>query len=536
MNTTPTVRVTLPRSKEGQFIRTIKNGIQVAENATTKETYYSTGDEVKLSLVDAIKKMRDFSCELPLLLANTVNARNSFIQYTIVNELKNSIFSKRSRHSNILIASDDWRYISFKAMLSAMNKMKTSSKYKLLQMLKDEKVNNNRTKRLILSTVFGSSNLEFEIIKYRSKIKEALSHAWGALTLKVISKCREAVDSGVALNSKVLQDIYKFNNHYSNTDLMKLVLFVYGKAEKEDFLNTDFKLQRIFFNAKEDVFSEGVEKLPLEIVTGMLPSNIGERHPQFNELWSTKEKRADTVKRLMNVNKSMTEEQKIRTHRKAREVGAEQKTINVSKVKDFIPLYKRGYELGFTDEIVDAIESLARRKADSFSFEISNVGIILDNSESMLFTTSKESKNTARANAEFTAKVLSYAIENSLVVETGSQGTCLAEGFITVLEEMEDIEAVFVISDGYENSYEGLLGEVLTAYNKEADKPLAVYHVSPVVSGEDSSKIRKLKGVGDQVVSIGTCSPESIQTQIELDTLYHNPKLWLRKAVDKMLG
>jgi len=53
-------------------------------------------------------------------------------------------------------------------------------------MLRAERVNNARTRRLILSTLLGADNLEFWAVKYRRKLATALVHAWGRRTASIV--------------------------------------------------------------------------------------------------------------------------------------------------------------------------------------------------------------------------------------------------------------------------------------------------------------------------------------------------------------
>ncbi len=57
---------------------------------------------------------------------------------------------------------------------------------KMFGMLRAERINNARTRRLILSTVLGANNLEFWSVKYRRKLETALIHAWGRRTASIM--------------------------------------------------------------------------------------------------------------------------------------------------------------------------------------------------------------------------------------------------------------------------------------------------------------------------------------------------------------
>ena len=83
-----------------------------------------------------------------------------------------------------------------------------------------------------------------------------------------------------------------------------------------------------------------------------------------------------------------------------------------------------GYETSFTDEIRTAIGKLAEKKKIK-DFFYQNIGIVLDDSVSMTGHKA-ESKNTPRAVADFTSKVLMASAKESVIVKTRDEITDLA--------------------------------------------------------------------------------------------------------------
>lgn len=57
---------------------------------------------------------------------------------------------------------------------------------KLFGMLRAERINNARTRRLVLSTLLAAKSLEFWAVKYRRKMATALTHAWGRRTASIL--------------------------------------------------------------------------------------------------------------------------------------------------------------------------------------------------------------------------------------------------------------------------------------------------------------------------------------------------------------
>jgi hypothetical protein len=192
---------------------------------------------------------------------------------------------------------------------------------------------------------------------------------------------------------------------------------------------------------------------------------------------------------------------------------------------NYLALYKTGYENGFTAEIYNAIDVLAEKKKMN-NFPYKNVGIVLDRSVSM--TGNKvDSKNTPRAIAEFTAKIIGKSSENCIVETTENESTDLATAFVRLLRKenaSKPYDAIFFITDGYENEYEGLTNEVVNAYMTESVKNFPVFQVSPILGAETNANVRSL---GSEITKLAINDPVSILPQINARLLEIDTKRWL---------
>src|SRR5690606_5654179 len=54
--------------------------------------------------------------------------------------------------------------------------------FKMFTAIREKRINNKRSRRLILTSILNTNRLPFWSVKYRSKLKQALTHAWGVKT------------------------------------------------------------------------------------------------------------------------------------------------------------------------------------------------------------------------------------------------------------------------------------------------------------------------------------------------------------------
>jgi hypothetical protein len=430
----------------------------------------------------------------------------------------------------------DWydNGISDKAVLTALNNLGENGLPYILRLfvdLKDSKINNERSRKIILGFIWGQQNLEFYSLKYRNKIAKILRHVYG---VKLTSALLSIAKKQVAINNTVL-----FNNVYSEqeakivndcitkyfngnaTKAFKLLLFLFKKDAGVDYF--EYPLLSEYQKAKVDITT--VRNVPEEVLIGMVASI---NHPQYHSLWSTKIQR-EATKALIRKNVQVTSvNQQVRQTKSTAKLGVE-KHVEVEKATDFMALYKTGYETSFTHEILVAIQKLAeKKKIQGFFYQ--SIGIIVDDSISM--TGNKvESKNTPRAIADFTAKVLNVSAKDAVIVRTSDVFTDLASGFIELLKKenaSKPYDAIFILTDGYENVYDGLTNEVISIYLAESGRNIPMFQISPITSAEIGANVRKL---GSGVVTMAINNPIALMPQITARLLEIDTKRWLENQV-----
>jgi len=518
-------------------ITSIKKGLieslVIASGAKSTATYYHTKEEQMLAIRNQVENLYKLSKELPLIVATQKGVTGRFVSEVLLNEFKNSTKGGACNIVNPI----DWydNGLSDKAVLSALYNLYENGITYVLRLfvdMKNGKVNNERARKIMLGFLWGDPNIEWNSLKYRNKISEILRHIYGVKRTSVlISIVRKYVQSGLFINEKESAIANNFILKYiPNVEIIKafkIFLFIFKVDDGIKYLKRDFDLLYEYQKAKTDVTS--ISKVPEEILIGLI-SDVN--HPQHSDLWSSdviKETTKATFRQKVTVTST---NQQVRQTKSTKKLGV-QKEVNYKKASDFLALYKTGYENSFTDEIKEAINDLAKKKRFT-NFMYQNIGIVLDNSNSMRGH-KQESKNTPKAIAQFTAKVLGYSATGiKEIVTTEGISTDIASAFVELLKKENSEKpygAIFMITDGYENAYDGLTNEVLSVYFSATNRSIPVFQISPVTGAEVGAGVRKL---GDNVVTMAVNDPVAIQPQINARLLEIDTKVWLENQVSML--
>jgi hypothetical protein len=506
------------------------DGLTVASGSKSSATYYHSKDEQMKAIRSQITGLYKLSKELPLIIANQKGVTGRFASEVLLNEFKNTT---RGGACNI-VNPIDWydNGIGEKAVLSALYNLNESGIPYVLRLfmdLKTAKVNNERTRKIILGFLWGHPNLEFYSVKYRNKIASILKHVYGVRKTSILLTIarKQCNIGGLWEGEKEAQIANESILKYFNGDeirAFKLLLFIFKQDEGIRYLKRDFPILFEYQKAKTDITA--VTKVPEEVLIGLISNR---NHPQYQALWSTAAKR-ETTKATLRSNVEVTSvNQQVRQTKSSAKLGVT-KNVEVAKATDFLALYKTGYEAGWTDELKDAIDKLAEKKKIT-NFFYQNIGIVLDNSNSMRGH-KQESKNTPKAVANFTARVLGKSATKATVVTTEGLSTDLATAFVELLRKEEEIgsefDAIFFLTDGYENVYDGLTNEVLSVYFEATGRNTPVFQVSPITGAETGGNVRKL---GETVVTMAINNPSALQPQITARLLEVDTKRWLENQV-----
>ena len=507
------------------------DGLTIASGSKSSATYYHSKDEQMKAIQGQIKNLYKLSKELPLIIASQKGATGRFVSEVLLNEFKNTL---RGGACNI-VNPIDWydNGLSDKAVLSALNNLGENGLPYVLRLfidLKNEKVNNERTRKIMLGFIWGQANLEFYSMKYRNKIAEVLRHAYGVKKTSILLSIAQKqinINGATLLGSeKEMSIVNECILKYFNGDSIKafkLLLFLFKKDSGVAYNATEFPLLSEYQKAKIDI--TGIKNVPEEVLLGLISSV---KHPQYHSMWST-DIQKEATKALIRKNVEVTSvNQQVRQTKSTAKLGVE-KTVDLEKATDFLALYKTGYENGFTDEIRSAIVKLAQKKKIQ-GFFYQNIGVIVDKSVSMTGD-KNESKNTPMAIADFTALVLTASAKESNRVNTRGEITDLATSFIDLLKEensLKPYDAIFILTDGYENAYDGLTNEVISIWKAESGRNIPMFQISPITSAEMGANVRKL---GEGVVTMAINNPVALQPQINARLLEIDTKRWFENQV-----
>ncbi len=351
---------------------------------------------------------------------------------------------------------------------------------KLFRQFREKRINNARTRRIILSYILNSPNLELWAVKYRSKLRDSLEHAWGKRTTGIIKSIVSKPNWGEKEINIISRHVGTHLNKRVSPEyvLEELLYFILGNTGKI----FDSPLIAAFENAKTDI-TKGA-KLPKEVLEG---------------LRSTYHKDVTQQQLLELVKDNLTTTQKRLVQKKAKAEGVEVEFD--PRRYSLLELYIYAFEMGMTGEIWKTIQHKSGDIAKSLPFSFDRIGVILDDSFSM--SGSDEQKLRPMALALGIKDVLLHIggygrhfirsvsgnryIGGALHKPVGN--TDLAPSLVYMLAG--NLDAIFIISDGYENSPSGRVAEVLDIASRKGFCP-TVYHINPVVAAESKRGMRQL--------------------------------------------
>lgn len=513
------------------MISTVKqsliDGLTVASGSRSSATYYHSRDEQLKAIRNQVMAMYRISKEIPLFVATQRGVTGRFISEVLLNEFRNT---SRGGACNI-VNPIDWydNGIGDKALLIALENLYDDNGLpyvlRFFMDLKKMRVNNERSRKITLGFIWGQSNIEFYSLKYRNKIAETLKHVYGvkktSILLSIASKHKNMTDTFVGTEKElsIINDsiLKYFNGEMSRA--FKLLLFLFKKDDNVIYDADEFPLFNEYQIAKTNILD--VKRVPEEVLHGLISDK---KHPQYNELWSDADKREST-KAIIRKNVEVTSiNQQVRQTKSTAKLGVE-RVVELDKATDFMALYKTGFETKFTRELSIAIDKLAEKKKIN-GFYYQNIGVIVDDSASMKGH-KVESKNTPRAIVDFTRKVLEKSTKNCTVRITNNDVTDLGSSFIDLLKNEnsnQPYDAIFILSDGYENSYDGLTDEIISIYQKETGSSIPIFQISPITSAEMGANVRK---ISERVVTMAINNPVALQPQINARLLEIDTKRWL---------
>lgn len=340
------------------------------------------------------------------------------------------------------------------------------------------RVSTNRARKLVLRTLLRARKLGWWAVKYRDKLRTALTHAWGERKAGILRSILGKDTSRLtAKEDKILrEEVRRWAPAAPVPWLYECVGYVLG-AERTSWSVELFRRVEV---AKTDL--EAGRGLPLEVLQGIAVSY----HPNTDKA------------RLLELSKgSMSSGQRMAVQRQARSAGVDVEMDPTQQ--EATKLYIYAFEMGMTPRIEEALRDKARRAARDFPFRYESIGILVDGSASMMGGHTQKLRpmavalairdmllHTARHGHVGYVGGAPVLGEGDLVRPRGE--TDLASGLLEMLRLRPDV--IYVISDGYENAPAGRFADVC-AHLQRIGIRAPIVHVNPVVAAE-ASGVREL--------------------------------------------
>ncbi len=402
-----------------------------------------------------------------------------------------------------------------------------------------KKSNNARTRKLILRTILNSPRLELWTIKYRSKLQRILSHAWG----RSLGSAIGAVAAKKRRNDKEKSMLRKHVFSYLGSNggkvevvnlnhVLQCIAFLYGERDR---ISDDMKLLQSFINAKTNI-SDGL-KLPAEIIEGI--RSTYHKNVSASEL----------LKMRADVGGIRTRYEKRVVQKRVKEAGGK---VEMNPLDyDAVELYIYAFEVGADSEILKALDKKAKDAANLLPVSYDKLAIIVDASKSM--EGSKEQPMRPLATTLSIRDMLQKsAIETrtlycgGLIKDTCPSDMDMRSGFDAEMRIVKpayetelaqllldalvyEPDAVYVISDGYENSPAGRFGDVLRKA-REIGIDVPVIHCNPVFASETGSVRALCEGI-EKVTTLPVRSPMAMGSGIIRGLIESDPRRGLNSIL-----
>jgi hypothetical protein len=338
------------------------------------------------------------------------------------------------------------------------------------------KANNSRTRKLILRTILRSPRLELWAVKYRDKVGRALTHAMGERKAGIVrSILSKPPGERNAKEIKILrEEIARYaDGKHTATKLYACLGFALGATRT----SWGVALLDKFELAKRDL--RAGKGLPIEVLEGI--------RGQFH-------KNTDTATVLELSKTTLTAAQRMTVQRKAKETGVK---VDFDPTQaDAIKLYIYAFEMGMTDEIAIAMHQKAHAAAQKFPLSHERIGILVDASRSMFGDETQKLRPMATALA--LRDMLAQTADSAVYAYAGGRAdgrlvrpdgdTSLAKSLLELVAAKPD--AIYVLSDGYENAPAGRFAEVVR-HLERIGIVVPIHHLNPVVAAE-SKGVREL--------------------------------------------
>jgi len=453
-----------------EIMNKVYSFIDAIQTITPKASFYNTKDQRVSELKKIHNQIKDIDEDLYKL----------FLFYPGINDynklnIMGSVLSQKSMSFLTMpVVTDDVKeLLAHDSFISILRNTSYARVLRFFLELKERKVNNKRLKKTVLNFILRDPKLISRSVKYRTKIRDLLTHVYGLKTSSLLcSFLSLKAGSSPSIEKTLRKEVYRYSS-LSKEELKDFFMFVF----KVPVTEYSVEIYTVYKEAHKDI--EKGSSLPYETLLG-----IRNAHYKDYDLKNIFEK----------TSKTMTKSQKITLQRSSEKRGV--KISTDFSGYDSVKLYKYAYERGWSEEIKQAIDKSVRKSLSKFQMDLKDICLVVDNSQSM--EGRSDSKNDPISRVMSISKFLELSSESCKYFFTGKTEntelptvggeSSLGRTLIRALKEKPD--TVFILSDGYENAPEGMTDLVIKGVQK-IGLNTNIVHINPVFAAE-SSKVRSL--------------------------------------------
>ncbi len=488
--------------------------IESGETGTDRSTFYNAAQQQEQSIASLHKEILDQDRELYCLIQslgsfNDYNklliTRNLLFQTGYVsNTTKGRTFVRygKSQDGAKPYGATDWEldWITLENRLIVGRVWEKTPIPRLLRewaVWRKERLNNARSKTLVLNFLLGDSRLESWALKYRPNLRRVLSHAWGDARTRRIRKAALALlNHGTFNGSQPEMDAWVFrfarNGEENHRSICETLCFIF-RDYPECFQNDKFAQ---YVEAISD--PEKLPGLPYDIAVG-LRNKLHKNFPMQRIL----ESRA--------TQNQMSQKQQVRLQKTAENAEVDLK-MDLSRLP-LVDILKYGYERGFDDEVRTALSDRTSKDALTIPFRPRHVAVVIDTSQSMFGKGDRKLHPMVVAlSVGLVMKQVAQRCDLFFTTDQNNEfpmpqgDTDLAASVLEAYKTGPDL--VLIITDGYENVSAGTLEFVIEALNRLGiQAPLM--QLNPVL-GVEVGLSGGIRRVSDRVFASAVKGPESL--------------------------
>ena len=377
------------------------------------------------------------------------------------------------------------------------------------------RVNNSRTRRIILDYIFNRDNESLDIlaINFKSKLKALIRHALGKQDLyKILTGNVKLFNKWIGCYNENAGPVlyYLFDKEFISTDKG----IVYYKR-----IDQVMKLKEAAINQDVDLFRRYMKGLPILTVMG------------YRNTYKVAIDKAELFEKT-KVSSRQAVQMQTSSERSGHKVD-----VNYKK-QDLYDLWKLLYSrvlVADIDELQKIREGINYQINNTNKIDIGEVFVIIDASKSMM------GSDTRPLHPFLTTLSILSTLDNIKdVFYVGGSMSELKDGF-TIVEPsgstnlwrgltegvLSGTKNILVISDGYENSIKGMFDHVYKHF-KSSGYEFNLTHINPVMAAD--AKTGTTRCLTEDVTPLPVSSYKFLETQLIFERMIEH-----REVVKKLL-